>query len=100
MLRRSIFEQHDVPAPPVGSDHIEKMLVFPLGPVLGDQQLDIPRSDVDRSMKDSAGMAAANRNAHLPSDVPITGVQRRRLGNDGFIEQEEHGAPPLGKPVF
>src|SRR5262249_47766324 len=100
MLRRAVLEEDDVPATPVAPDHVEKVLVFPLGPVLGYQQLDIARAHVDRSMQNATGMAAADRNTHLFPDVPVTGIQRRRLGNDRFIEHEENRPPALAKAVF
>jgi len=100
MLRRSVLEEDDIPAPPMAADHVEKVLVLPLGPVLGHQQLDITRTHVDRPMQNPAGMAAADRDTHLLPDMPVTAVQRRRLGNDRFVKHQEDCPLALGKAVF
>src|SRR5262245_13368752 len=100
MLRRSVLEEDDVPAPPVGPDYVEEVLVLPPGPVLGYQQLDIARAHVDRPMQNPTGVTAADRDTHLLADVAVTAVQRRRLGDDRFVQHEEDRPPPLGKAVF
>jgi hypothetical protein len=100
MLRRSILEEDDVPSPPVAPDHVEKVLVLPLGPVLAYQQLDIARAHVDRPMQNPTGMTAADGDTHLPANVSVTAVQRWRLGNDRFVQHEEDRPRMLGKAVF
>lgn len=50
MLGSTIFKEHKIPTPPMGTDQSEERFMRVLGPILGDQQREIAAPDIDRPM--------------------------------------------------
>ena len=63
----------------------------PLIPLLGNQQDDRSRPDVERSVDHPFGMRSDNRDLNLFATPPITTIQGGYLGDNGFIEHHNNG---------
>ena len=60
MLGSTIFKEHKIPTPPMGTDQSEERFMRVLGPILGDQQREIASPDIDRPMEDPLVVGPAN----------------------------------------
>jgi hypothetical protein len=100
MLGSTIFKEHKIPTPPMGTDQSEERFMRVLGPILGDQQREIAAPDIDRPMEDPLVVGPANRHSHLLADGTIAGIQRRRLRDNRFVQHQQHGARAILEAAF
>lgn len=91
VLAGPILEQDDVPTPPLRPDQRQKPLVRPLVPRRADPQRNRAAVNVDGPMQDALVPVARDRHPQLLPDVPVGGVQGRRLGDDGLVEHQQQG---------
>src|SRR5258708_492290 len=100
MWSASILKEHDLPAPPMRPDHLQIALVRVLVPYIRDQQQRITAADIERSVKDAAGVAASDGHARLLADPTVTTIERRRFADDRLIQHEHDGALLSEKAPF
>jgi len=90
MGRPPVFEQDDVPTGPMPVDHLKENLMDFLRPNIRDEHQALATPDVERTMQDAFGVIAGDGHTHLSTDTTITTVERRRFGNDGFVEHQRY----------
>jgi hypothetical protein len=100
MLASSIFKEHKVPATPVCSHPGEKMAVRYLVPLPADPQRHISAGHIDCPVQNPPLVTAAERHRDLLANSSITVVQRRRFGDDGFIQHQQDRPHAIFQAVF
>ena len=78
----------------------QKNLVGILRPLRRNQQRDLAIFDVKRTGKNPVGALVGDRHLHRLAIAPITTIQRRRFGENDFIQYEDYGAFARRQPLF
>jgi hypothetical protein len=74
MRRAAILKHYNVPTPPMGPNHVQKVLVSPLVPHLSDQQQHRACADIERSINGPLGPVTADRHLNLLAAAAVTTV--------------------------
>jgi hypothetical protein len=82
------------------SNHAEKVLMGQRVPLLSDQQKQIAGPDVQCRMEDSLGPIPGHGHTDLLSFTSIAAVERRRFGNNHFVEHQHQVAIIGPKTAF
>ena len=86
VLRGAVVEQHNLPAPPVGAQLLEKTLMRFLRPLFRNRQEYVTAVHMEHPLQDALGMIARNGNLSLLANAAVAAGQWWGFQNPGLVE--------------